>query len=101
MHHLIFEPRSGFHVLAGSRRSQAASMVLAPGTSTGGPNNQHPASDQWLYVLAGEGDATVKGKNVTLRAGSLLLIEAGETHEIRSTGDQPLETLNIYAPPAY
>jgi hypothetical protein len=28
-------------------------------------------------------------------------IERGDTHEIRSTGDGPLETLNLYVPPAY
>ncbi|RYE65571.1 MAG: cupin domain-containing protein, partial [Rhizobiaceae bacterium] len=33
--------------------------------------------------------------------GSLLLIERGERHEIRNTGDAPLVTINFYTPPAY
>jgi mannose-6-phosphate isomerase-like protein (cupin superfamily) len=36
-----------------------------------------------------------------LRAGTLLLIERGTPHEIRNTGRTPLNTLNLYVPPAY
>jgi len=36
-----------------------------------------------------------------LKAGSLVLIERGTTHEIRNTGRSPLKTLNVYVPPAY
>jgi hypothetical protein len=32
---------------------------------------------------------------------TLLLIERGDTHEIRNTGTTPLKTLNFYVPPAY
>lgn len=90
-----------FNVIAGTERSQAATMVLDPGQTTGGPNNYHAASDQWLYVKSGEGGATIAGDEVTLTAGDLLLIEAGEPHEIRGAGEQPLVTVNIYAPPEY
>jgi mannose-6-phosphate isomerase-like protein (cupin superfamily) len=91
----------GFRISVGNRRSQAAEMVLAPGDREGGPDNRHRGSDQWLYVLSGVGAATVKGKRQALRAGTLLLIEHGDTHEIRNTGRTPLRTLNIYVPPAY
>jgi mannose-6-phosphate isomerase-like protein (cupin superfamily) len=90
-----------FDVVAGTERSQAATMVLDPGQSTGGPENAHAASDQWLFVVAGEGTATVAGETVALAPGTLLLIEPGETHEITSTGAEPLETVSVYAPPDY
>ena len=45
--------------------------------------------------------AIVNGRRVSLKAGSLLLIERGDRHEIRNTGRTPLETLNVYVPPAY
>lgn len=95
------EPRSGFELLAGTDRAQAATMVLAPGESTGGPDNRHPRSDQWLYVVSGEGKAVVEGTEHELRQGALLLIEASEAHEISNDGDGPLSTFSIYAPPAY
>lgn len=90
-----------FRVVAGTARSQAATMVLAPGRSTGGADNVHHASDQWLYVVSGEGEAVVAGRRVALEAGALLLVEAGEPHEIRNTGRVPLVTVNVYAPPVY
>lgn len=95
------DPESGFRVLVGTERSQAATMVLAPGTSTGGLDNRHPESDQWLYVTSGEGRAIVEGEERELREGDLLVIEAGEAHEIRCDGDRTLKTFSIYAPRAY
>jgi mannose-6-phosphate isomerase-like protein (cupin superfamily) len=38
---------------------------------------------------------------VALAPGGLLLIEAGEPHEISNAGRVPLATVNVYAPPAY
>ncbi|AUV83493.1 cupin domain-containing protein [Salinigranum rubrum] len=93
--------RGFFDVVGGTDRSQAATMVLAPGQSTGGPENAHAASDQWLYVVSGSGTATVEDESITLEPGALLLIEPGETHEITNTGSAPLETVNVYAPPDY
>src|SRR2546421_12271828 len=91
----------GFRVALGNRRAQAAEMVLEPDDREGGPDNRHRGSDQWLYVVSGSGAATVNGKRYPLRAGTLLLIEHGDTHEIRNTGRTPLRTLNVYVPPAY
>ena len=95
------DPGDGFHVLTGSDRSQAATMVLQPGTGTGGADNRHCESDQWLYVLSGHGSCVVDGAEHVLGTGSLLLIEAGETHEITSGPHAPLVTLSLYAPPVY
>jgi mannose-6-phosphate isomerase-like protein (cupin superfamily) len=91
----------GFKVALRNSRAQAATMVLAPGDTEGGPDNRHRGSDQWLYVLAGRGRATVNRESHKLTSGTLLLIERGSTHEIRNTGRTPLRTLNLYVPPAY
>lgn len=90
-----------FDVVLESDDAQAAVMTLSPGQSTGGPDNRHAEADQWLYVVAGEGRATVADEEVRVEAGDLLLIESGETHEIRNPGSEPLETFNLYVPPAY
>ncbi len=81
--------------------AQAAQMTLSPGQSTGGPDNFHAESDQWLYVVSGSGRATVDGDDVRLSEGDLVVVESGETHEIENDGDEPLETLNLYVPPDY
>lgn len=90
-----------FDVVASTSRSQAATMVLEEGRTTGGAENRHLKSDQWLYVVEGSGTAVIGGQEIRLTPGSLLLIEAGETHEIRNSGLGPLRTVNVYAPPAY
>jgi len=93
--------KNGFHVVLGNSASQAAEMVLSPGDAEGGPENAHAGADQWLYVVSGTGTATVNGKQHPLAEGSLILIERGDKHEIRNTGEEALRTLNFYVPPAY
>ncbi len=97
--HLDFD--AGFSPVLSMRDVQAAEMVLSPGESTGGPDNRHHGADQWLYVVSGRGVALVEGTRCDLQQSSLLLIERGERHEIRNTGELPLCTLNFYSPPAY
>ncbi len=85
----------------GNKGSQAATMVIPPGDCEGGPDNRHRGADHWLFGLAGTGVATLGGRRHRVKAGSLVLIERGTTHEIRNTGRTPLKTLNVYVPPAY
>jgi mannose-6-phosphate isomerase-like protein (cupin superfamily) len=76
-------------------------MTLAPGEAEGGQDNRHRGADQWLFVVTGTGEAVVNGETVPLKAGALLLISRGDTHEIKNTGEGLLRTLNVYVPPAY
>jgi mannose-6-phosphate isomerase-like protein (cupin superfamily) len=101
MHRAHLRFGNGFKVIFGNRRAQAATMTIAPGDSEGGPDNRHRGADQWLFVEAGSGIAIVNGERHALRAGTLVLIERGDRHEVRNTGRTPLRTLNIYVPPAY
>jgi mannose-6-phosphate isomerase-like protein (cupin superfamily) len=96
---LTFRP--GFRVSIGNTRSQAAVMVLAAGGKEGGPDNLHQGADQWLLVVEGSGVAIVNGHKTPLKPGKILLIEAGDRHEIRNTGRTLLKTVSVYAPPAY
>ena len=91
----------GFLPLFEANGVQAAQMVIPPGGREGGPDNVHRGADQWLFVASGRGMAIVEGVRRALRPGSLLLIERGERHEIRATGDAPLKTVNFSSPPAY
>ena len=90
-----------FGVVLGTDHAQAATMTLAPGQTTGDAENVHAGGDQWLFVVSGQGEATVAGERVALEKHTLLVIQAGEPHEVRNTGDAPLETLNVYTPPEY
>jgi len=96
---LTFRP--GFRLSVSNANSQAAIMVLAVGGKEGGPENLHRGADQWLYVVEGSGLAVINGHKTKLKAGSMVLIEAGDRHEIRNTGRTLLKTVSVYVPPAY
>jgi mannose-6-phosphate isomerase-like protein (cupin superfamily) len=89
---------SGFDVLGGTDRTQAATLDLAPYTKT---ENKHEKSDRWVYVLTGSGRAVVDGRDAKLAPGTLLLVEAGEPHELENTGGEPMVLLNVFGPPAH
>jgi len=104
MKHIRTESKLGFFkILSSSRNVQSAMMVLQSGQSTGEPQNEHPRSEQWLFVVSGRGRALVNQRRITIRDNynSLLRIDPGEIHQITNTGRRPLVTLNFYAPPAY
>ena len=101
MHSKTLRFGKGFRVAFEVRKAQAAEMVIPPGGSEGGADNRHRGADQWLFVVSGSGVATVEGKRVPLKAGTLLVIEKGERHEVRNTGRTLLKTLNFYDPPAF
>ena len=61
-------------------------MVIEPGKQEGSADNRHHGADQWLFVADGSGEAIVNGHKYDLKPGSLVLIERGDTHEIRNTG---------------
>lgn len=96
---LRFDP--GFRVGIGNRRAQVATMTIKPGDAEGDPSNRHRGSDQWLYVLEGSCTSTINDRKYRMTAGSVVLIERGDRHEIRNTGRVLLRTLNFYVPPAY
>lgn len=63
MLHVDTDAATGFFEVVGETdRSKAATMILEPGRTTGGPTNRHPDSDQWLFVVSGGGTVTVEGR---------------------------------------
>ena len=67
----------------------------------GGPNNNHRGADQWLFVVEGTGATIINGRKTILKAGMMVLIEAGDRHAMRNTGRSLLKTVSVYVPPAY
>jgi mannose-6-phosphate isomerase-like protein (cupin superfamily) len=90
---------SGFDTLAHTDYSQGATLVVQPQTKTGGPDNRHTDSDQWIYVIAGAGRAVIAGREAHLDPGTILLIDPGEPHEIFCVGDDPLVMFTVFSPP--
>lgn len=99
MKHRQLRFTKGFRVSVGNGKSQGAVMVLGPGNTEGGPDNRHNGADQWLCVMEGTGAAVINGHKLPLKPGTLVLIEAGDTHSVRNTGRGLLKTVSIYLPP--
>ena len=74
--------RPGFRLSVANAKSQAAVMVLAVGGKEGGSDNLHKGGDQWLCVVEGSGVAIINGHRTRLKAGTIVLIESGDRHEI-------------------
>lgn len=108
MQHFDTHKHSGtFAVVTQTRSGQAAMMTLKPGESSDDElSNEHPHSEQWVFVVAGTATAHIgktkrSRKELRLAQGALLLIEKGEPHQLKNTGRKPLKLLNWYSPPAY
>jgi mannose-6-phosphate isomerase-like protein (cupin superfamily) len=100
-HVVLTAKRASFKVLMETPSAQAALMSLKPGESTGDPDNEHPRCEQWLYVISGQGKVLAGRQRHSIKAGSLVVIEKREIHQVTATGEEPLVTLNLYVPSAY
>lgn len=63
------------------------------------PTHAHPDADEFLYVVAGEGSASLDGRQEKLRAGLLLFVPRGTPHALAAAGRNPLIVLSTRAGP--
>ncbi len=95
------DSRAFFKVLQTSKKSQTATMTLAPGKSSGPKGNEHPQSEQVLLVLEGEVLAEIGKEKLTLRKGDVVIVPPRVPHRFVNKAASPAVTFNVYAPPAY
>ena len=84
-----------------AKRCQTAVMTLGPGEESGPKQNEHPESEQVLYVIEGELEAEIGERRLTLRAGDSVIVGLQVPHRFSNRSDRPALTFNVYAPPAY
>jgi mannose-6-phosphate isomerase-like protein (cupin superfamily) len=90
-----------FKVLQTGRRSQTAMMTLKPGEDSGPMGNDHPGSEQVLFVVRGQLVAEIGTKRRALKAGDSVHVPLRARHRFVNRGKRPAVTFNVYAPPAY
>jgi quercetin dioxygenase-like cupin family protein len=80
----------------GAVASSLVYYILEPGRHTGlhGDN-----AEEILYVLDGEGEAFVTGRQVLLAPGEFHVLPAGVDHDIYAYGDRELRFLSFYPVP--
>jgi mannose-6-phosphate isomerase-like protein (cupin superfamily) len=76
-------------------------MTLAPGKSSGPKGNEHPKSEQVLFVVEGEILAEIGEEQTMLRKGDAVIVPAGVAHRFVNHSGSSALTFNVYSPPAY
>ena len=85
-----------------ARAMSAVTLFFEPGQ--GHARHNHPESEQFIFVISGQGEQMVEdqdGKPVIepLSAGSLVSIPKGAYHSTFNTGWEPMRILAVYSPP--
>lgn len=99
-----FTTKDGSTIRSLLDRSNApvANQSLAEATIEAGSATErhyHRASEEFYYVLEGEGEMEVDGERRIVRPGDAVLIPPGAWHQLRATGDGPVRILCCCAPP--
>ena len=87
--------------VSGAERMSAVSLFFDPGK--GHSRHNHPASEQLIFVISGEGMMMIEddaGRPVesAIGPGSLVTIPQGAFHSTFNTGWEPLRILAVYSP---
>lgn len=88
--------RSAFPIYAatGSAATAVAYFEVAPGKRLG---RHTDSSEEVLYIVAGEGEATIGDERAYVSQGSLAVVPALVPHDIRNTGSGPLQVVGFFA----
>ncbi|HLT29576.1 MAG TPA: cupin domain-containing protein [Myxococcaceae bacterium] len=86
-------------VLFTTPRSQLVLMTLQAGEEIGAET--HDDHDQFFRVEAGEGKAIVGNDTYPLADGVVVVVPAGQHHNVINTGKEPLRLYTLYMPPEH
>lgn len=86
-------------VLFTTELSQLVLMAIPAGEEIG--EEVHEDIDQVLAFVAGEGRAVIESQELTVRAGSVVVVPSGTRHNFIATSDQPLKLYTVYTPPEH
>ena len=83
--------------VTGSERFSAGIVRLEPGK--GHERHTHPDSDEFLYVVRGEGTQEVADESREIEAGDMVFVPEEVEHGTWNTGWETLILMAVYAPP--
>ena len=87
-------------VLFTGPHSQLVLMALRPGEDIG--LETHDATDQFIRVESGQGEALIGGQRFALEDGTAIVIPAGSEHNVTNTSQTaPLKLYTVYTPPEH
>ncbi len=86
-------------VLYTGRNLQLVLMTLLPGEEIG--EEVHEDRDQFFRIEEGEGVIDIDGVENAVEDDIAVIVPAGARHNVRNTGDEPLQFYTIYGPPEH
>jgi DNA-binding transcriptional MerR regulator/quercetin dioxygenase-like cupin family protein len=78
--------------------TNGAMCVFEFNCHAGGPKHLHFEQDEWIYVIDGEFEFHVGGKQFIVRAGESVFIPRNVTHVWARANDKPGKIINVYQP---
>ena len=86
-------------VLYTGKHLQLVLMTLQPGEEIG--EEVHEDRDQFFRIEEGEGVIEIDGNANPVEDDIAVIVPAGARHNVRNTGDGPLQFYTIYGPPEH
>ena len=86
-------------VIYTGKHMQLVLMSLQPGEDIG--EEIHDEVDQFFRVEKGKGEVFIDGRTTKVESDMAIIVPAGARHNIRNTGEKPLQLYTLYAPPEH
>ena len=86
-------------VLYTGKNLQLVLMTLQPGEEIG--EEVHEDRDQFFRIEEGSGVVDIDGVENAVEDDIAVIVPAGARHNVRNTGDEPLQLYTIYGPPEH
>ena len=86
-------------VLYTGKNLQLVLMTLQPGEEIG--EEIHEDRDQFFRIEEGSGVIDIDGVENKVEDDIAVIVPAGARHNVRNTGDEPLQLYTIYGPPEH
>ena len=86
-------------VLYTGKHLQLVLMTLQPGEEIG--EEVHQDRDQFFRIEEGSGMIDIDGVENPVEDDIAVIVPAGARHNVRNTGDEPLQFYTIYGPPEH
>jgi uncharacterized cupin superfamily protein len=79
-------------------RNVSMAVMDCPAGSVVRPLHSHRDTEEFIFILEGEGEALVDGEVAAFREGDAVFFPANSRHMVRNTGTTRLRTCSIFGP---
>jgi len=92
---------SSHHFVGADNGDVSVSVFLLNALPGRGPGPHRHPYDEIQFIRSGFGRYVVNGEEFEAGAGDILVIKAGEIHEFKCIGDEPLVQVDVHLSPRF